>query len=157
MGKLPGFLSTFKSIKQDQSKNLIVESIEFNRTPIEWLVFDCRIQLNANRIQKKCKNLIAFDCIWLPSITFDYIQLYPIKFFYKCFLILAYNPWPWRCWSNLASPIGYIWLHSVEFDCIDKCFSLAIFVLQAHDHVVQTKIQSKQCFFHSKSKSNRIK
>ena len=101
------------SPRGDHSKNLIVNSIEFNRTPIEWLVFDCRIQLNANRIQKKCKNLIAFDCIWLPSITFDYIQLYSIKFFYKYFLILAYNPWPWRCWSNLTSPIGYIRLNSI--------------------------------------------
>ena len=136
------------SHRGDQSKNLIVKSIEFNRTPIEWLVFDCRIQLNTNRIQKKCKNLIAFDCVQLHTIAFDYVRLHLIvfdfcKFFYKYFLILAYNPWPWGRWSNLTSPIGYIWLHSVEFDCIDKCFSLSIFVLKAHDHVVWPKIQSK--------------
>jgi len=116
----------------------------------------------------KCKNSIAFDCVRLHTIAFDYVRLHSTvfdfcKFFYKYFLILAYNPWPWGRWSNLTSPIGYIRLHSVEFDCIDKCFSLAIFVLKAHDHVVGPKIQSKQCFFtwnrkvfHSKSFNNRI-
>ena len=74
-----------------------MRSIESNRMPIEWLVFNCPIHLNSNQTQKNVKiwlRLIVYDCTRLSSIMFDCVQLNLNFCIYIFFLILLiYNSW----------------------------------------------------------------